>query len=287
MTRVFLMIIAGVMTASAQAASDYQGPIIDTHAHIRFTDNDALKADQGKGTAPIRAVDQAAGVSVSALIVIARAGQMDKTRAQNDAVIAAAKADPDHFYPIASVHPADGAEAMTELDRMAEAGVKVIKLHPNTQNFDVSDPAVAAVVQHCGEKNLIVLFDSYKPWDTSEIGKFLLLAVTHPHATLILAHMGLTTFRDAGAFAMLRKIERPVNAYFDLSAIAPFYANSPVAPELVWTIRNIGVDRFLFGSDWPIDTPAVTRKAVIDLGFNAEEQRLIFHDNAAKLLGLR
>lgn len=284
--RIVVAVVAAAMAVSAQAAPNYQGPIIDTHAHIRFADNDALLGDQGKGTAPIRAVDQAAGVSVSALIVIARAGQMDKTRAQNDAVIAAAKADPDHFYPIASVHPQDGAEAMAELDRMAEAGVKVIKLHPNTQNFDVSDPAVAAVVQHCGEKDLIVLFDSYKPWDTSEMGKLLLLAVSHPHATLILAHMGLTTFRDAGAFAMLHKIGRPTNTYFDLSAIAPFYANSPVAPELLWTIRQIGVDHFLFGSDWPVDTPAVTKKAVIDLGFDAEEQRLIFHDNAAKLLHL-
>lgn len=287
MTRTFVAVMTAVIAASAQAASDYPGPIIDTHAHIRFSDNDALLPDQGRGTAPIRAVDQAAGVGVSALIVIARAGQMDKTRAQNDAVVAAAKADPDHFYPIASVHPQDGADAMIELDRMAAAGVKVIKLHPNTQNFDVSDPAVAAVVQHCAEKNLIVLFDSYKPWDTSEIGKLLLLAVSHPHATLILAHMGLTTFRDAGAFAMLHKIGRPINVFFDLSAIAPFYANSPVAPELVWTIRQIGVERFLFGSDWPVDTPAVTKKAVIDLGFNADEQRLIFHDNAAKLLGLR
>src|ERR1700722_19120633 len=127
MTRILLTVAAGIIAASAHGASDYQGPIIDTHAHIRFTDNDALKVDQGKGTAPIRAVDQAAGVSMSALIVIAGAGQMDKTRAQNDAVIAAAKAAPDHFYPIASVHPADGADAMVELDRLAAAGVKVIK----------------------------------------------------------------------------------------------------------------------------------------------------------------
>lgn len=224
---------------------------------------------------------------MSGIIVIAHAGQMDRTRAQNDAVIVAAKADPDHFYPIASVHPADGADAMVELDRLAALGVKVIKLHPNAQNFDVSDPAVTAVVQHCDEKGLIVLFDSYKPWDASEIGKFVLLAATHPKARLILAHMGFSTFRETSAFAMLHKLGRASSVYFDLSAIAPFYANSPVAPELVWTIRKIGVEHFLFGSDWPIDTPAVTEQAVRDLGFNAQEQRLIFHDNAAQLLGFK
>ena len=49
-------------------------------------------------------MDQVAGVDMSGIIVIAHAGQMEKTRAQNDAVVAAAKADPDHFYPIASAN---------------------------------------------------------------------------------------------------------------------------------------------------------------------------------------
>lgn len=287
MKRAVALSAVALLASAAQADAGYHGPIIDAHAHIRFTDDDALKADQGKGTAPIAEIDDAAGVTQSALIVIARAGQMDRTRAQNDAVIAAAKASGGRFYPVASVHPADGAAAMAELDRMAAAGVKVIKLHPNTQNFDVADPTVAAVVQHCGEKGLIVLFDSYKPWDLSEMGKFLVLAVTHPQAKLILAHMGFSTFREAIMYAQLPKLGMAQNVYFDLSAIAVIYANSPVQPELVWTIRKVGVSHFLFGSDWPVDTPAVAEQAVRDMGFTADEQKMIFHDNAARLIGLR
>jgi len=287
MSRAFLLSAGALIASAAQADTGYRGPLIDVHAHIRFTDDDAVTTNQGKGTAPIAAIDDAGNVTQSALIVIARAGQMDKTRAQNDAVIAAAKAGAGRFYPVASVHPADGADAMAELDRMVAAGVKVIKLHPNTQKFDVSDPAVAAVVGHCGEKGLIVLFDSYKPWDLSEMGKFLLLAATHPQTKLILAHMGLTSFRETVTFAQLRKLGVGENVYFDLSAIAVLFANSPVQAELVWTIRKIGVDHVLFGSDWPVDTPAVAEKAVRDMGFTADEQKLIFHDNAAKLIGLR
>ena len=59
------------------------------------------------------------------------------------------------------------------------------------------------------------------------------------------------------AFAMLHKLGRPSSVYFDLSAIALLYADSPVAPELAWTIRKTGVEYFLFGSDWPVDTPAI------------------------------
>jgi len=287
MKRALSLLTAMLGASAAQADAGYHGPIVDVHAHIRFTDTDAVTSDQAKGTAPIAAVDDPAGVTQSALIVIARAGQMDKTRAQNDAVIAAAKASGGRFYPVASVHPADGVDAMAELDRMAAAGVKVIKLHPNTQNFDVSDPAVAAIVQHCGEKGLVILFDSYKPWDLSEMGKFLLLAATHPETRLILAHMGLSSFRETITFAQLRKLGIGQNVYFDVSAIAVLYANSPIQPELVWTIRTIGVEHFLFGSDWPVDTPATAARAVRDLGFTADEQKRIFHDNAARLIGLR
>jgi len=268
----------------AQAAPSYRGPIIDWHAHIRLGSSDAVKEEQGIGTAPIRALDDAAGVTESALIVIARKGVLEATRAQNDAVIAAAKNSGGRFYPVASVHPLDGAAALDELDRLASLGVKVIKLHPNTQNFDVADPAVAKIVERCTERNLIILFDSYKPWDLSEMGKFVLLAATHPRARMVLAHMGLTSFREALTFAQIRKLNIATNVYFDLSAIAVTYAESPVRPELVWTMRKIGIDRFLFGSDWPVDTPAVAEAAVRHLGLSVSEQRRIFHDNAAELL---
>ena len=279
--------LALLATPAIAQDSGYRGPIIDTHAHIRLGDDDGLRPDHPRGTAPLAALDDAAGIAQSALIVIARAGQIEKTRAQNDAVIAAAKNSGGRFFPIASVHPADGDAAMAELDRLASAGIKVIKLHPNTQNFDVSDPAVGAVVEHCGEKGLIVLFDSYKPTDPAEMGKFLMLSLQHPKTRFILAHMGFTLFRDTLSFATVRKLGLGGNVYFDLSAIATELEGSPMQPELVWTIRKIGVDHFLFGSDWPVDTPAAAERAVRSMAFTVDEQRRIFHDNAAGLIGLK
>jgi predicted TIM-barrel fold metal-dependent hydrolase len=76
------------------------------------------------------------------------------------------------------------------------------------------------------------------------------------------------------------------NVWFDISAIANTYVGSPVQAELVWTIRKVGTDRILFGSDWPVYTPAETANAVRHLGFTYAEQKQIFHDNAARLLGL-
>jgi uncharacterized protein len=64
------------------------------------------------------------------------------------------------------------------------------------------------------------------------------------------------------------------------------YAGSPVQNELVWTIRKVGTDRILFGTDWPVYTPAETIRAVKLMGITYAEQRQIFHDNAARLFGL-
>jgi predicted TIM-barrel fold metal-dependent hydrolase len=280
-------IFSAAGTAYAAAANEYKGPIIDAHAHLRLDQTDGLVPTQPIGTDALRKLDQAAGVSQSALIVIARQGQPEKTREQNDAVLAAAAASRNTFYPVVSVHPADKEAALTELERVAKLGAKEVKLHPNTQNFDVSDPDVGTVVEKCGDLGLIVLFDSYKPWDASEMGKFLLLAVQHPKTKIVLAHMGFSYFREAVSFSLIRKLGMADNVWFDISAIAPTYADSPVQPEFVWTLRKVGTNHILFGSDWPVYTPEEAVKAVRSLGLTEAEQKQIFYDNAHQLLGLK
>jgi uncharacterized protein len=128
----------------------YTGPIIDAHAHLRLGENDASSATHTIGTTGLRALDQQAGIGRSALIVIARSGDMAYTRAKNDSLLAAVAADSAHFYAVASVHPEDGDSALAELARLKDRGVRQIKLHPNSQEFDVADPRVARITQRCG-----------------------------------------------------------------------------------------------------------------------------------------
>ncbi len=289
MKRIFQALLTLFVFAHASSgfAQQYKGPVIDAHAHIRFGDSDALKADQPVGTEKLSQLDSQAGISKSALIVIAAKGQPEQTRANNDRVIAVAAASQGKFYAVPSVHPLDGGAALEELRRLAKLGIREVKLHPNSQNFDVSDPAVGAVADECGKLGIAILFDSYKPWDPSQPGKFLLLAVQHPQAHIVLAHMFFSQFREALTFAQMSKLGMATNVSFDLSAIAPAYQGSPVVPELIWTIRKIGVDHFLFGSDWPVDNPGDALKAVRSMGFTVQEEQAILHDNAARLLGLK
>jgi uncharacterized protein len=280
----FALICLSLLTAPVCAETTYRGPIIDTHAHLRTGDNDAILPSQPKGTESLRALDASAGISRSALIVIAGGGP-DAVRAKNDALLAAVAADPAHFYAVASVHPADGVAAMAELDRLAASGVKFIKPHPNSQEFDVADPAVARVTEKCGVLGMTVLFDSYDPFDPGQVGKFLKLTMSQPKTRFILAHMTFTRFREAMVFALIKKLGAARNVWFDTSAIAVTYANSPAKSELVWTMRQIGTDRIVFGSDWPVDSPAMALAAARRLGLTVAEQKAVLHDNIASLIG--
>jgi uncharacterized protein len=186
------------------------------------------------------------------------------------------------------VHPYDGREAVAELERVAGRGIKVLKLHPHTQKFEVPDPRVGELVKRAGELNVVVLFDnaSIVPDDCENLFN---LAVSHPKTKFIFAHMGALNFRFWNIIALARTAESffADNVYFDISAISVLAAGSPLQQEFVWTIRNVGVEHVLLGSDFPQMSLAQTLAALDKLGLTETEKAGIRFDNASKLLGLK
>jgi len=227
-------------------------------------------------------------VSRAAALTIAPAGDLGLTRARNDAVLGLAEESDGFFYSVCSVHPGDDTKALEEVDRVARAGAAWLKLHPNTQQLDVADSSVVAVVAKAAEHGMPVLFDAYSPWDANQPGKFVDLVMAVPEAKLILAHAHGPGFPQLLVYDILARYpwwQRRV--WFDISATGPLLADSPFAEQFTWVLRRIGTDRVVFGSDYPIDDPVDAIRAVAALGFTVEEQAAILHDNAAALLGDR
>jgi predicted TIM-barrel fold metal-dependent hydrolase len=224
-------------------------------------------------------------VTRAAAITIARDGDLDRTRARNDAVIKLAEDSGRFFFPVCSVHPADGKAALEEIDRVAAAGAAWLKLHPNTQRFDVADPAVVQVVSKAAERGMPVLFDAYSPWDANQPGKFANLAMAVPESRLILAHAHGPGFSQLLVYDILGRYPSwGRNVWIDISVTGALLAGSPFAEQLAWVLRKVGVDRVVFGSDYPLDEPLIAARAVSELGFTDEEQAAILHDNADALL---
>jgi len=264
-----------------------QTQIIDTHAHIMLPGQERAFNPNVDGTVEeLRSQMDDSGVTMAGIMSIVPRDNTEVMQVYNNHILKLA-ADTDEFFPIVSVHPLDGQSAIDELERVAELGAKALKLHPFFQGFDVADPKVLAVAKKAGEKGLPVIFDSISASDGGMVGKFVDIAIANPDTTFVLAHMGGYRFHEMILFAVFAK--GPFynnNVFFDLSAVIEIYADSPRQEDLLWTMREIGMDQFLFASDFPIFNLNKTRKLVDSFGFTDEEKQKLYHDNAVKVFGL-
>ncbi len=285
--RHFLVFAVSITVSCAHRGERYDGPAIDVHAHVALTEYERVSPTQPLGLSAITALDDAAKISHSALLVVAKEGEVENTQAMNDRAIDASAASGGRFFPVCSVHPKDAGAALRELERLKSRGVRMVKLHPNAQDFDVASPEIAAIADKAEALGLVLLFDSFSPVDAEELGKFFRLAMRHPKLQVVLAHMGGSQFHQLSVFGLLREFDYYAkNVWFDLSYVALFYADSPYREQLLWNVRKVGTDRVLFGTDWPVDNPLAARQAVEKLGLTEAEQRQVFYSNAASLLQL-
>lgn len=215
----------------------------------------------------------------------ALSGHPDEIRANNDAQLALAKKHPE-MLPIATVHPYDEA-AGEEVKRVAALGFRVLKMHPHTQRFDPADPRVLTVVTLAGKLGMIVLMDNFNiiPGDSEKLFN---LALAAPGTRFIFAHLGGMNFRFWNVIRAARTAKGLYadNIYFDISGTTVLLKDSPIREEFVWTIRGVGIDHVLLGSDYPQFTLAETLSAFEKLDLTDEERRKILVQNARSLFQL-
>ena len=189
--------------------------------------------------------------------------------------------------PIATVHPYDGQAALDELARVAASGVKVLKIHAHTQRFDVADARVLSLVTKAGQLGMTVLMDnaSIVPGDTENLFN---LAVKAQKTRFIFAHMGGLDFRYWNILVLARTADGFAlnNVHFDISGMVLLAADSPIEAEFVWTLRNVGLERVLLGSDYPQISLQRTVEALQKLDLTREEKTAIRSGNAHRLFGV-
>ena len=279
-----LLIAAAMLLLPCQAAAA-EDDLFDVHVHL-WKGAESLEA--------YKAQLEAADIEVAGFAAMwfggpnhAAEGKPAETRAANDRLIALAAKHPG-MLPVATVHPYDGEAALAELQRVASLGVKVLKIHPHTQRFDAADPRVLALVRRAGELGIVVLMDNANIVPNDNVNLFN-LALKAPGTKFIFAHMGALNFRFWNLLKLARTAENLFanNIYFDISATVILAADSPIEDEFVWTMRNVGVDYLLLGSDYPQLPLPQTLQALGKLGLSEGELAKIRYENARKLLGLK
>lgn len=216
-----------------------------------------------------------------------------KLVSMNNAILAA-PAD-ERLIRFGAMHP-DAPDWREELDRLADAGVKGIKLHPVYQGVDIDDPRTLRVLERAGELGLIVVMHAgddigfpgvvrCSPQMTDRA-----LRQAGP-VTLVMAHMG--GWRNWDDVAVLA--QHP-NAYIDtafsLGAFTPLEDGHYTPDETALLtaekacalIHAFGADRVLFATDSPWADQADTLVHLRALPLSQQEQQAILCGNAQRLL---
>ena len=222
----------------------------------------------------------------------------------NDYVANIVEEYPDRFIGLAGIDPRRGKEAIQELERcVEELGLKGVKLWPLT-GFYPDDQNFYPFYERVEELNAVILCHTgggppgtyLKYCNPIYVDK---VAVDFPNIKIIMAHIGKPWTNEA-----IEVATKNSNVYVDISAWEPVFKFVPVAffQTLAQAKLSCGIDKILFGTDWPLFTPLVSLKEWVEgikkmklppplklMGlpdFTEEESIKILGENAKKVFGL-
>ena len=183
------------------------------------------------------------------------------------------------------------SEMELEIERgVKELGAKGLKLHPVVNRFLPGDRGLWPAYSKAEEMGVPILFHSGAAeagGDThtgnARPGRFDELLSTFPRLVVVLAHLGNVFLDESVELA-----QKHDNVCFDTSAIISLTKTQGGLSdgELIALIRKIGVDRVLFGSDWPWFPPQPGIERIKNLDMTKEEKQNILGRNAAKVYEL-
>jgi len=262
--------------------------VIDFHVHM-FPDAMAQKtinslaqrsglAPNSDGTADVTAQKmKQAGVDKAAVQNIAtNPRQMHKV---NDFAIATNKKE--EFIAFGSVHP-EAEDYIEELDRICEAGLLGIKLHPDYQDFFIDSSKMQPIYEAALRRGLIILFHT-----GIDIG---LPEPVHATPKAIANTLGLfsgekVVFAHMGGFGMNDEALEYVigqDVYIDTSCMAD-YGEQQKWEEMLTAHKP---DKILFATDFPWGNFSHEIEAINNLNIPKELKENIFYKNAKTLLQL-
>lgn len=261
--------------------------LIDAHTHI-FPDTIARRAAdnignyygipmEGNGTATM--LKERSPKDMDCRYIISAAAMKAKNVVTgNDFLIASAKAD-SSFIPFGSFHPDMGeSEAVAEIERIHSLGIKGIKIHSDFQHLYIDEPRLMPMYRKCGELGLPVLFhvgDQNTDYSTPKRMRNLCDAL--PDLKVIAAHLG-----GYSMWAEAEKYLIGTSVYMDCSESVPWISEE----QTYDIIKRHGVDRVMFGSDFPVFCTDTYFDLIDKLPFTEEEKEQLYHKTAEQLLGL-
>ncbi len=180
-----------------------------------------------------------------------------------------------------SVHP-DAPDALEELDRIHDAGLKGVKLHPEYQGFYADDEKLKPIYRRISQLGLITLFhaghDYGFPPPYHGMPRHLLGALKWLDSPVVAAHWGGLGCGEE----VLKTLCGAENLWLDLSygyGAMP----KPIAKKIVDAHTP---EKLLFASDMPWHRPSWEKQLIESLDLSDSDKENIYFRNAQALLSL-
>lgn len=173
-----------------------------------------------------------------------------------------------------SLHP-DFVEIEAELERMIDLGLTGIKFHPEFQGVDLLDPRMWKLYEAIGDRFPVMFHVGDVESQASAPHKLAQILDAFPKMTVIAAHLGgFASWEEANRHVIGREV------YVDTSSA--LWLLSP--QEATRLIRQHGVHKVLFGTDYPLCTAQEELENLDKLDLTDEEKEMILWKNAQELL---
>lgn len=258
---------------------------IDTHSHI-YPDAISQKATRStcrfynvttdhSGTASeLLRLDKEVGIVRSVLLPVSV--NPVHTASINNFTLRECEEHPE-FVPFATMHAAN--EDMEEqAEKIVERGFKGVKIHPDMQQFNIDDERMFPLYDIIAGKIPLTVHSGDPRYTYSHPERIRRILHEFPRLTVIAAHMGAWSMQKE-ALPLLKNEER---CFTDTSSAL----SGMTADAAMMYINAYGVERVMYGSDYPIEDPAYNAFLVERLPISDGDKEKIAHLNAERIIGI-
>lgn len=216
------------------------------------------------------------GTPIKRCIVHSVALKPSNVEGINDFIAEQCRLHPE-FIGFATMHP-DYPDPEAEIDRAIQMGLKGLKLHPDMQHVDTDDPRLMRIYEiiegriplmvHCG--------DARQQYPNSHPKHLVPVLRAFPKLVVDAAHMG-----GWGVFDEACELLAGESCFLDVSSSQPFLSKE----HLCRLVRAYGTERVMFGSDFPMWSPAKEYEGFVSNEFTQTELEDMLWNNCERYLG--
>lgn len=258
--------------------------VIDAHSHI-YPAKIASKASDAVGdfyhvnmAAPVASAEAllaaCEGTPITHHLVHSVATTPGQVETINTFIADQCVAHPE-FIGFATMHQ-DYVDMEGEIERAIELGLKGVKIHPDTQKVDMDDPRLMRLYEIIEGRLPIVIHTGDYRYDYSHPRRLKKILRAFPNLVVDAAHFGGWSVFDYA----LEYLEDE-RCYVDTSSALEFLGPR----RTVELVRAYGVERVMFGSDFPMWSPATEYNMLAAMPFTPEEFEKITWKNAMRFIG--